>query len=1010
MAKKIELEVVTKTDTSQLSSLKDEIEEVKQAGKETGEEISESLNEVGSSADEATDSVEDLSDSTSNIDGSNIDETASSTEELGDSAEDAASSVDNLGDSTENITSNNVDDAASSIDDLGTSAENAVSSVDGLSESINTIEAAGLMSIASEIGSYGESAENMAQGMNTAAISVGQLATNVGMAEPQMVSLINHISNATFPQEEAMQYVRVLNQMGVSAGQLGDAATNMDRINDATGMGADKVMLLTQGLQSMGITADRLPESFNAIAYAEANVGGGAETLQQVLKRQAGALNEYGMDVDSTVVALSALQRETGLTGMKLGSEFGKRLKDCNGNLQELEQSLGLQAGALSNAGAATKEYEGKLQELANEEAEHKTFMDQLSAAWEDISLSLSPVISPLASFVGLIGQIGQFAFAINSIATLASSLKNISMIGSALSGLSGIVTSVGGAFSSLFGILLANPIILVVVAIVALIAALIYLYYTNEDVRNAIDGFLSWIGGAWDTAVSSVMGTIEWLQSGWQSLTDGFNQVVDFFQTYAPLVAEALFVMSTGGIGAIFLLLADMNGMPNQIGGILHSVIDNIISFAGNMINSFVQGASDAVNGFLNEISKAPGEFASELQEMVNKALDFAANLPGILWQAGVDAVTGFLDGLGRHSPGTMQTEMVAELEETANRIPGLVDLIGANLGLIAGKTDEFITQISDKVNSGVPATEAVITTSMDWIANGASQLITAMGGDGDQFLTIWASMRDGTVNAVNGLVTNIASMPSRVMGYLNGVISNVNGFASNFVSKIGSSATNAVSSFSKGISNLSKGLVDEFNEIVTNISNFAGNAGQMLYNLGLSFVNNFLNGLGRHSPGTIQREMIAELTETAKRIPLVDSLMSSNIMNLAKSVVNAWNTPELSFNLVEPDFEDITVKCVLDTSNIENLKLFYEIPKNEELNIHEEPSNLFYNIEDLLKQIIDKLNPQGHGGDTFNFNLYGDIDNEERMQKFIEAVRRELYWNNETAGRNIEQKYNLI
>ena len=109
--------------------------------------------------------------------------------------------------------------------------------VDGLTEKLDALSTVAVGQVLSQ---YGSEAENMAQQMNNAAISVGQLSTNVGVAEPQMVSLINHISNATFPQEEAMAYVGALNQMGVSANQLGDSATNMDRINDATGIGYQK--------------------------------------------------------------------------------------------------------------------------------------------------------------------------------------------------------------------------------------------------------------------------------------------------------------------------------------------------------------------------------------------------------------------------------------------------------------------------------------------------------------------------------------------------------------------------------------------------------------------------------------------------------------------------------------------------------------------------------------------------------------------------------------------------
>ena len=95
------------------------------------------------------------------------------------------------------------------------------------------------------IGTYNEdgsvdvmnAAWGMAQEMNEAAISVGQLATQTGIAEPEMVNLINTISNATFPNDEAMMYVKSLDQIGVASSNLGQSATDLDRINDAFGLG-----------------------------------------------------------------------------------------------------------------------------------------------------------------------------------------------------------------------------------------------------------------------------------------------------------------------------------------------------------------------------------------------------------------------------------------------------------------------------------------------------------------------------------------------------------------------------------------------------------------------------------------------------------------------------------------------------------------------------------------------------------------------------------------------------
>lgn len=55
---------------------------------------------------------------------------------------------------------------------------------------------------------------------------------------------------------------------------------------------------------------------------------------------------------------------------------------------------------------------------------------------------------------------------------------------------LKGIITTIGAGFKALWGILAANPIVLIVAAIAALIAIFIHLYNTNEEFRNQIQDF----------------------------------------------------------------------------------------------------------------------------------------------------------------------------------------------------------------------------------------------------------------------------------------------------------------------------------------------------------------------------------------------------------------------------------------------------------------------------------------------------------------------------------------
>ena len=610
-----------------------------------------------------------------------VDELSTSADSATDSMDNASESADQLGASTDSISGDSLSQASGDADELTDSVSNADQEVQGLGNDLSVLEASALLDISSQIGSIGASAEGMAQEMNTAAISVGHLATQSGVAEPQMVSLINHISNATFPQSEAMQYVTVLDQLGVSSQNLGNAATDMDRINDAFGIGSDKVVSLTGNLYAMGVPADNLQSSYGALAYAQSNVAGGVDQFSTTLQRLAPMFGEYGLNVDQAAVITAAASQKWG-TGRRAMSNLSDALKTANGDTKALEQALGLQSGALDGASQMTSQYSDQVQQLANEEAEHKTFLDQINAAWEDASLLLSPVLEPLGSFMGLIGQVGSYAVGINGIVTLAQSMNKLRDAEI----LSTIATKASAAAQWLLNIAMdANPIMLVVLAIIALVAILGYLYFNNEQVRAAIDGLgqtFMWVG---QIMYTSIINAVNWIIGALQNL---WAYVI----TLGGLLPENVSITGNSIIDTILRVLAFILTLPMQIGIVFVNIIAKTLGFGNNFVQNMIRAGSNAVTNFFSYITQIPGRLATELGNALNKVNEWAASLPQKFWDAGVNAVKNFLSALGIASPGTMQRMLIWEVSEMGRRVPDESRTLLSNIGRLGEDViDEF-------------------------------------------------------------------------------------------------------------------------------------------------------------------------------------------------------------------------------------------------------------------------------------------------------------------------------
>lgn len=537
-----------------------------------------------------------------NVNGEGLTEAEAELQNLQSTADETGSSADEMGNSLDNVNGASLEETGSSAESLSKDLDDAGNSANELGNNLDIIEGSMLLSVGQQFSQMGSSAEDMAQQMDSASISVGQLATMTGMAEPQMVSLINNISNATFPNDEAMMYVKNLSQMGVESQNFAQSATDIDRINDAFGLGANTTNSMATELGVLGVDMNNVSSSFNALAYANANTKGGMENFYAFLRKYDSQFNELGYNVDQSAIIISAATQKYG-GGKAALSGLSEALKESNGDSRKLEEALGLQAGALDNATQITGQYEGQLMELANQEAEHKTILQQIGAAWEDVSLSLSPVLSPLGSAVGLLGQVGSVGMSVMGLRSLAQGMREMTMAINIMRNAESLSAGVKAVLSAAFGVETAAqegntvaktsaiiptealaiaenslllPILLVVGAIALLIGVLWYLYNNNETVRQSVDwlaqqfqlfvgrllqvgqiivsfvtnsvsAFLRWVTGGSTSAnnlVNAIYNALVTLPSRVQSAVSGITEILtkpftDAWNTIQPLINQ---------------------------------------------------------------------------------------------------------------------------------------------------------------------------------------------------------------------------------------------------------------------------------------------------------------------------------------------------------------------------------------------------------------------------------------------------------------------------------------
>lgn len=192
-----------------------------------------------------------------------------------------------------------------------------------------------------------------------------------------------------------------------------------------------------------------------------------------------------------------------------------------------------------------------------------------------------------------------------------------------------------------------ANPIMLVVTAISALVAALVWFFTQTETGRQLWADFTGFLQATWQNITDFFQATwqniTQWfsnaaanIQNGWNALTAFIGSIPGRIQAFFASIGQWFvnkFNEARNGItGAFDNAVSFVSSIPGRITG-----------FFGSISSWFADKFSEVRNGIANGFDSAVSFIAS----IPGRILSALGNLGGLLWNAGASIMQGFLDGL---------------------------------------------------------------------------------------------------------------------------------------------------------------------------------------------------------------------------------------------------------------------------------------------------------------------------------------------------------------------------
>ena len=475
-------------------------------------------------------------------------------------------------------------------------------------------------------------------------------------------------------------------------------------------------------------------------------------------------------------------------------------------NGPKLIQLLGNIANIIINVATAMAPFAAAVLDVA---IAITNFVESLTATHPAIGIMLGLIVTLAGIFMtlgppimGAIDFIGKFARVLTGAST---AIEGLTAIGS---GLMTALEGLGAAFLALDA-----PILLIIGAVAAVIAILVWLWNTNESVRNALTN-------AWDVISTTIGGAI-------QSVIDWFIQLYDnIMQTIEPLIP--IFQQFGDFINQILgvVVVQAINFLVEAFKG-LWLAVSVIFTAIGAIVSSVIQIIVGLFTAFIQLIT---GDFSGALQTLQNTF----TNVLNTIW----GAVQSIFSQISNFIFASLNSILGTSISSWSQ---------------IWSSTTQYLSQIWSSVTN--------------WFSRVASSVGNGMRQAWSHVVSVGSQWVSAIVNAMSNFVSSVINGFSNAVSQVQGGMQRAYRTIVNFVSQFASAGMDLMRGLVRGIMDGMKWVVDAARNVARSAVNAAKNA------LGIHSPSRVFKTIGAY---TMEGMHLGMNAEGSKVIDLASSIAS--------------------------------------------------------------------------------------------------------------------------------------
>lgn len=331
-----------------------------------------------------------------------------------------------------------------------------------------------------------------------------------------------------------------------------------------------------------------------------------------------------------------------------------------------------------------------------------------------------------------------------------------------------------------------ANPIVLIVTLIAGLVAAIIVLWNTNEDFRNAVISVWEGIKNAFSTVIEAIkgffIGLVEGISSAWKSINTAVSNAVETIKT----VIYEKFNAAKEAITNIFTAVKDTLSS-------IWETIKNVVQVAIMFIVEFITSAFELITlpwRFIWENCKEYILKAWEaIKSAVSTALDAIKTIISNVWNEIVSFLGPILEGI-KTTFTNIWNDIKVIVETVINTIKDIITNVWNTIkGIVLTVLTAIKTTVSNiwntiksTVSSVINSIKSTVSSVFNAIKSTISSILNSIKST---FSSIWNSIKSTVSSVINGVKSTISSGLQSAFSTVSNILNNIkNKFSSIFES----------------------------------------------------------------------------------------------------------------------------------------------------------------------------------------------------------------------------------